>query len=213
MRRPWMLAVLAASASGAMIACGPADSEPERVPEAALATKQIAPLPLSGPFSCPTDPAGLIPVEDIAVTVRAGRIAREKGRLELRARGDTTGRFEKERQVRFPDAELTVTPDGRSVELTITARPGRGRVQGMQPTPDPFTHTVTLLRCTDDEGNLVRIHVDAPEKGEGGPEESRISVTGIYDRLTSEAALNDLQYSCTICRRVEVCGADLPSCR
>jgi hypothetical protein len=160
---------------------------------------------------CSQETNTYIPVDSIPVTVRAGRLAGMKGHITVPSK-DPAGpsEFGEVGQVRHPSPDLQVSSNGQWVTLRVSGHPGGGASPD-RPDNAKFEQTINLLRCTQDEGNLVRIHVDAPEKGRPDPGPPSITVTGIYDALTSEEALRNRQYSCIRCGRVEVCG--VPACQ
>jgi len=162
------------------------------------------------PFACPANTADLIPVDEIPVTVRAGRLAAGPGHVKVPARAGSGAPeiFDTNNQVRHQAPDLSLTANEEWVILHVEGHPGGG--SQVCPPNSPLCQDVKLKRCTDHEGNLVRIHVDAPEKGTPDPGPPSITVTGIYDRLTSDSALADQAYSCKRCGRVEVCG--VPDC-
>ena len=151
------------------------------------------------------------PVESIAVTVRGGRLARGNGHIRVPARdgSDSLSTFRETRQRQHRSPALEVSPNGQWVFLKVSGHPGQS--DASENNRSQFEQTIALLRCTQDEGNLVRIHVDAPEAGAPNPGPSSITVTGIYDSLTSDEALRKREYSCIRCGRVEVCG--VPACQ
>jgi hypothetical protein len=66
--------------------------------------------------------------------------------------------------------------------------------------------TISMADSTEHEGRLFRIHIDQPET----PGDQLI-VIGYYDRLWSDAAVNDQRVTCWECSGVKVCSAE-PKC-
>ena len=69
--------------------------------------------------------------------------------------------------------------------------------------------TVAMDSTANDEGNLIRIHVDRP--GQGNGHSGQLVVVGIYDALGSPDAITGQRYSCKKCGQVTVCGVS-PEC-
>jgi len=168
-------------------------------------------VPLPDTLVCSQETNLYYPVESIAVTVRGGRLARGNGLIRVPARdgSDSLSTFMDTLQRQHRSPALEVSPNGQWVVLKVSGHPGQS--DASENNRSRFEQTIALLRCTQDEGNLVRIHVDAPERGAQDPGPSSITVTGIYDSLTSDEALIRREYSCIRCGRVEVCG--VPACQ
>lgn len=196
--------ILGATCAGIALAGCQGGDEPDAGAELSIDLPAMA-RPMSGSPACPApgDTTDL-PV----VTVRGGG-AVASGRIQV---GSSV--FVKDSQVVAEDpgfALAKTSPD--TVRLEVSWLPGKrpGDVAGA---PPPFKDTISLPRCTEHEGRLVRVHVDGvklkPGREDPGP--PVISVIGIYDALTSEEALKTQAYACVRCGRIEVCGANPPDC-
>ena len=159
-------------------------------------------------FRC--EDATLIRLEDLPVTVRGGRMAAAGGWVGVWSRDpdleDGLMKFTRPEQEFLRDPRIELDSMGRP-SFRIDGRPN----EKLEGPGGPYAKTISLARCSDHEGRLVRIHVDGANEGAWDFGPPKITVIGIYDRLTTPAALFDQAYECKRCGRVEVCGVD-PGC-